>query len=78
MVVVGVLALAFGVFMLAWPVRFAQIMKVINRNTPGEALLHNDPVRVAASRRLRLLWRMNGIWVSIFALALLLRGLGLI
>ena len=78
MLVSGFPALAIGIFMLAWPVRLARVLELVNRKGPGELIPHNDPVRVAASKRLRLQMRINGAWVTAFGLIVVLRGLGLI
>jgi hypothetical protein len=78
MVALGFLPLATGMFMLLSPVGMARAMHLINRNSPGELIPHNDPVRVAASRRLRVQIRMTGVWMAALGLAAVLRGLGLI
>jgi hypothetical protein len=78
MALFGLLPLVTGAFMAISPVGFSRVMRVLNRNGPGELIPQNDPARVEKSVLLRTQMRVIGSVMAIFGIMAIGRGFGLL
>lgn len=76
MALFGAFPLVCGLYMLFAPISFANLLHLLNRNSPGELIPFTDPRKVAGCRQLRMQLQLTGLLIAGFGLFFVLGALG--